>query len=86
MHRKKQQVLAATRSLSAFNDVNSRVQQALKEEKKNETFLKVKMMHDRSDSHKRLLARKAAMKKKRHSLHTGTSTSNENQRENSTGT
>jgi hypothetical protein len=42
------------------------------------------MMHDRSDSHKRLLARKAAMKKKRHSLHTGTS--NENQRENSTGT
>ena len=84
MRRKKQQVLAATRSLSAFNDVNSRVQQALKEEKKNETFLKVKMMHDRSDSHKRLLARKAAMKKKRHSLHTGTS--NENQRENSTGT
>jgi hypothetical protein len=61
-----------------------RVQQALKEEKKNETFLKVKMMHDRSDSHKRLLVRKAAMKKKRHSLHTGTS--NENQRENSTGT
>ena len=88
MRLKKQQVLAATRSLSAFNDVNSRVQQALQEEKKNETFLKVKMMHDRSDSHKRLLARKAAMKKKRHSLHKhtskGTGTGNENQRENTT--
>ena len=45
MRLKKQQVLAATRSLSAFNGVNSRVQQALQEEKKNETFLKVKMMH-----------------------------------------
>ena len=61
----KKHALLGLKSVNAFIDVNSRVEEVLQNERNVEQVMRVKMLNEKSTSHKRLMAKRDRMAAKR---------------------